>query len=60
VVRVVRTPTCRSPHQADTEPLVELYQGPHMQELMELLPTLSPKAQEILIVQARAMREREL
>ena len=57
---MIRTPTRRSPHQPDTEPLVEFYQSPHMRELMELLPTLSPKAQELLILQARAMREREL
>jgi SOS-response transcriptional repressor LexA len=29
VVRVVRTPTRQSPHQPDTEPLVEFYQSPH-------------------------------
>lgn len=49
VIRVIRTPSRRSPHRHGNEGLMEFYQNELIQEIVGRLPELNPRDQEVII-----------
>lgn len=60
VLRVLRTPPRRAAPPADGAILSEFYQSPQMQEILQMLPELSPRALELVVAQVREMRKLEM
>lgn len=49
VIRVIRTPSRRSPHRHGNEGLMEFYQNETIQQIIARLPELQPRDQEVII-----------
>jgi len=59
VIKVIRSPQSK-PHRVDEDGLVEFYRSSQMQEIIGLMPRLSPAAREVLLVQIKEMAEQGL